>query len=142
MSILGNESCIVSSPGLIIPSSEFYDYNAKYVDGKSQLEIPFKKSQRNKSLNKQIRKNAIEAYKIIGCEGMARIDFLYGRTKNIKTPRLFVSEINTIPGFTSISMYPKLLEYSGIKYKKLIHNLIQLAIKRYNIERKLKTNIF
>jgi len=140
--VLGNENCIVSSPGSIIPSSEFYDYNAKYIDGKSQFEIPFDKSQKNKSLKKEIEKNAIEAYKIIGCEGMARIDFLYGKTKNIKSPKLFMSEINTIPGFTSISMYPKLLEHSGIKYKKLIDNLIQLATKRHKTKNKLKTNIF
>ncbi|MBT89354.1 MAG: D-alanine--D-alanine ligase A [Spirochaetales bacterium] len=142
VSVLGNQDCIVSSPGLVIPSSEFYDYNAKYIDGKSRFEIPFRKSQKKKALNNEIRQGAIKAYRTIGCEGMARIDFLYGKTKNIKTPRLFMSEINTIPGFTAISMYPKLLEYSGVAYKKLIDNLITLAIKRYKAESKLKTNIF
>ncbi|MEE2701916.1 MAG: D-alanine--D-alanine ligase family protein [Thermodesulfobacteriota bacterium] len=142
VSVLGNQDCIVSSPGLVIPSSEFYDYKAKYIDGESKLEIPFKKSQKNKALNNKIRRVAIKAYTTIGCEGMARVDFLYGTTKNIKTPKLFISEINTIPGFTPISMYPKLLEYSGITYKKLIDSLITLAIKRYKAESKLKTNIF
>ena len=79
------------------------------------------------------------AYEKIGCEGMARIDFLYGKTKNLQSNRLYASEINTIPGFTPISMYPKLLEEIGLNYKKLLNELITLALQRYKRAKKLKT---
>ena len=139
VSILGNEKLKVSKPGLVIPSSEFYDYNAKYIDGKSKLEIPWKKINNDRKLSNEIKNNSILAYEKIGCEGMARIDFLYGKTKNLQSNRLYASEINTIPGFTPISMYPKLLEEIGLNYKKLLNELITLALQRYKREKKLKT---
>ncbi|MEW5798981.1 MAG: D-alanine--D-alanine ligase [Bacteroidota bacterium] len=131
VSVLGNNEPIVSIPGEIIPSNEFYDYDAKYVDGKSTAVIPAKLP---KNVIKKIQQYAIEAFKVLDCEGMARIDFLVQ-----KDGKIFLNEINTIPGFTSISMYPKLWEASGIKYSELLDRLIQLAIDRHNQKKQLKT---
>lgn len=131
-SVLGNEEPIASLPGEIIPSNEFYDYDAKYVDGKSKPVIPAKLPQ---GVVKKIQHYAIRAFKVLGCEGMARVDFLL--TRNAKT--IVVSEVNTIPGFTSISMYPKLWEASGLSYSKLLDRLIELALERHAVRRKLKT---
>tara|TARA_B100000700_G_C15048806_1_gene859278 strand:+ start:186 stop:1295 length:1110 start_codon:yes stop_codon:yes gene_type:complete len=139
VSILGNNKLKVSRPGLVVPSSEFYDYNAKYIDGKSTIEIPWEKIRKNPSIEKEIKKNAMLAYKSIGCSGMARIDFLYGETKNTKSKKLYASEINTIPGFTSISMYPKLMKNVGISYEKLLNELILFAIEKFKEEKKLST---
>lgn len=131
-SVLGNEEAIASVPGEIIPSNEFYDYDAKYVDGKSKAVIPARLS---KPVVKKIQQYAVEAFGVLGCEGMARVDFLL--SKNAKT--IVVSEVNTIPGFTSISMFPKLWEASGIPYKELLDRLIQLAIERHLAKIRLKT---
>jgi len=131
-SVLGNEEPIASLPGEIIPSNEFYDYDAKYVDGKSTPVIPAKLPQ---GVVKKIQHYAIRAFKVLGCEGMARVDFLL--TRNAKT--IVVSEVNTIPGFTSISMYPKLWEASGLSYSKLLDRLIELALERHAVRRNLKT---
>jgi D-alanine-D-alanine ligase len=124
VSVLGNDEPIASVPGEIVPCNEFYDYSAKYVDNKSELRIPADLSD---EIIAQIQALAIKAYKALDCAGMARVDFFLEK----KTNRLIINEINTIPGFTSISMYPKLWEASGIPYNELVSKLIELAIERY-----------
>jgi D-alanine-D-alanine ligase len=120
-SVLGNDEPIASVPGEIIPSNEFYDYDAKYVDGKSKAEIPAKLP---KAIVKKVQKYAVDAFRALECAGMARADFLVTRTTN----RIFLNEINTLPGFTSISMYPKLWQASGLSYPELLEKLIELAL--------------
>ena len=131
LSVLGNDEPIASLPGEIVPSNEFYDYDAKYVDGKSMAIIPAKLP---KGLIKKLQLSAVEGYKVLNCAGMARVDFLVQRNG-----KFFLNEINTIPGFTSISMYPKLWEASGISYSALLDKLIQLAIERHGQKKNLKT---
>jgi D-alanine-D-alanine ligase len=123
VSVLGNENPRASVPGEIKPSDEFYSYNAKYIDGKSELFIPAPISE---ELTEQVRDLAVRTYKAIDCAGMARVDFLLDRDTN----ELYLNEVNTIPGFTSISMYPKLWEASGMSYEKLVDELISLALER------------
>jgi D-alanine-D-alanine ligase len=123
VSVLGNEKPRASVPGEVKPSDEFYSYNAKYIDGKSELFIPAPISN---ELIKLVQDLAVRAYLAADCAGMARVDFLLGRDTN----KLFLNEINTIPGFTSISMYPKLWEASGLPYAKLVDELIDLAFER------------
>ncbi len=124
VSVLGNDDPIASVPGEIIPCREFYDYRAKYIDDRSELLIPAPLSPK---LTERVRELAIAAYLAIDCAGMARVDFLM----DSDTEELFISEVNTIPGFTPISMYPKLWEASGISYSELIDRLIELALERY-----------
>jgi len=125
-SVLGNNDPDASVLGEIIPSHEFYDYVAKYFDdGKSTLIIPAKFSE---SKTREIREAAVKAYKALDCCGMARVDFLVDK----ETEKVYINEINTIPGFTKISMYPKLWDAAGLSYGKLIDRLIELAIERYN----------
>ena len=131
MSVLGNNDPIASVPGEIIPSNEFYDYDAKYVDGKSVAVIPAKLPKR---VIKNIQQCAVQAFKILECSGMARIDFLVQ-----PSGKFFLNEINTIPGFTSISMFPKLWEQSGISYPELLDKLIQYALEIHAEKKKLKT---
>jgi D-alanine-D-alanine ligase len=131
-SVLGNESPKVSVPGEIIPSNEFYDYDAKYVDGKSTIVIPAKLST---TVRKKIQGAAIETFRVLECSGMARVDFLV----NGKTNKFVVNEINTIPGFTTISMYPKLWEASGLPFAQLLDALIELALSRHQRTIKNKT---
>jgi len=121
VSVLGNENPEASIPGEIVPHREFYDYTAKYLEGGSRIEIPAKLT---KAQVKKIRHYAVQAYESIDCTGMARADFFLEK----KSGRIYVNELNTIPGFTSISMYPKMWEASGLPYTKLIDKLIQLAI--------------
>jgi D-alanine-D-alanine ligase len=123
-SVLGNDDPKASIVGEIIPATEFYDYNAKYIDAGSQLVIPAKLSTK---LAKSVREIAIKAFQAVDCSGLARVDFLM----DPKSERLFLNEINTMPGFTSISMYPKLWAASGLGYSDLIDRLIQLAFERY-----------
>jgi D-alanine-D-alanine ligase len=123
VSVLGNESPRASVPGEVKPSDEFYSYNAKYIDGKSELFIPAPISDK---LIKEVQGLAVRAYQVVDCAGMARVDFLLDRDTN----KLFLNEINTIPGFTSISMYPKLWEASGLPYAALVDELIELAFER------------
>ena len=123
VSVLGNENPRASVPGEIRPSDEFYSYNAKYVDGKSELFIPAPISE---DLIKLVQDLAVKSYKAIDCAGLARVDFLLDRD----TDELYLNEINTIPGFTAISMYPKLWEASGLSYAKLVDELIDLALER------------
>jgi len=125
VAVLGNDSPIASIPGEIISSNEFYDYDAKYVDGKSREEIPAKLS---KPVMQKIQSYAVRGFMAIECAGMGRVDFLVTK----KTNKIYLNEINTIPGFTSISMYPKLWQHSGISYTELLDRLITLAIDRYN----------
>jgi D-alanine-D-alanine ligase len=123
ISVLGNDEPLVSLPGEIVPSDEFYSYRAKYIDERTQLIIPAALSD---SVIARIQEIALKAYKAADCAGMARVDFLLDRT----TQDVFVSEINTIPGFTRISMYPKLWEASGLRYPALIDRLVELALER------------
>lgn len=128
--VLGNDQPIASVVGEIIPSREFYDYDAKYNDDTSQLIIP---AQIDEDTANEIREYAIRAYKALDCSGMSRVDFFMHK----KTGKVYINEINTIPGFTNISMYPKLFEASGISYPELLDKLIELAFERY----KEKSNI-
>jgi D-alanine-D-alanine ligase len=121
--VLGNDCPEASLPGEVIPINEFYDYDAKYVSEGSQLVIPARLRARQ---TKRVRELAIRAFKATDGAGMARIDFLMERG----TGTLYVNEINTIPGFTSISMYPKLWEATGLSYPKLLDRLIELALER------------
>ncbi len=130
-SVLGNENPIASIPGEIIPSHDFYSYEAKYLDKNGAImAVPANISV---SITKKIQELASKTFKTLCCEGMGRVDFFLTEKNEI-----FVNEINTIPGFTSISMYPKLWEASGISYPKLIDRLIELAIDRWNMENGLK----
>jgi D-alanine-D-alanine ligase len=123
VSVLGNENPLASVPGEILPSREFYSYESKYVDGSSQLLIP---APIPGDTTEEIRSLAVKAYKAIDCAGMARVDFFIERS----TGSVMLNEINTIPGFTSISMYPKLWAASGTTYSQLIDRLINLAMDR------------
>jgi D-alanine-D-alanine ligase len=123
-SVLGNDSPQASVPGEIVPMKEFYDYAAKYLDEGSALVIPAKLSRKQ---TKQVQQMAIAAFKAVDCAGLARVDFLM----DPKTQRIYVNEINTMPGFTAISMYPKLWAATGVKYPELIDQLIQLGLERH-----------
>ncbi|MFC1563900.1 D-alanine--D-alanine ligase family protein [candidate division KSB1 bacterium] len=132
VSVLGNFEPAASVPGEVIPGREFYDYEAKYLDAGSELKIP---APLDNNMIQKIREMALVAFKALDCSGMARVDmFLEQGTDN-----LYVNEINTIPGFTAISMYPKLWEATGIKYSDLISKLIELAIDRWEEKQKNRT---
>ena len=128
VAVLGNDTPEASVVGEIVPGAEFYDYEAKYLSDSSVPIIPAKLTAAE---SKQIRQMAIEAFKACDCAGLARVDFLMEPAKKGKKPRIYLNEINTLPGFTSISMYPKLWASTGLPYKKLIDRLIQLAIERH-----------
>jgi D-alanine-D-alanine ligase len=127
--VLGNDEPQASTVGEIVPAAEFYDYNAKYIDEGSQPVIPAKIS---KKQMKQVQEMAIRAFQAVDCSGLARVDFLM----DPKSGKLYLNEINTMPGFTSISMYPKMWAASGLEYPKLIDKLIQLALERYKEKKK------
>ena len=122
--VLGNDNPEASVAGEIVPSAEFYDYSAKYLDEGSQLIIPAKLT---KSELKNVQQLAIAAFRAVDCSGLSRVDFLM----DPKTRRIYLNEINTMPGFTSISMYPKLWAASGVSYPELIERLIQLGLDRH-----------
>ncbi|HWH58394.1 MAG TPA: D-alanine--D-alanine ligase [Terriglobales bacterium] len=122
--VLGNDNPEASVAGEIVPSAEFYDYSAKYLDEGSQLIIPAKLS---KSEMKQVQQLAIAAFRAVDCSGLSRVDFLM----DPKSRKIYLNEINTMPGFTSISMYPKLWAASGVSYPELIERLIQLGLDRH-----------
>ena len=143
VAVLGNDTPVASVVGEIVPGAEFYDYDAKYHSDTSVPIIPAKLS---KSEEKQIRQMAVAAFRACDCSGLARIDFLMepapptgGRGKGKQAgkgtaatkPRIYLNEINTLPGFTSISMYPKLWQATGLPYKQLIDRLITLALERH-----------
>jgi D-alanine-D-alanine ligase len=125
VSVLGNDDPKASTPGEIIPAKEFYDYEAKYQSEASKLLIPAALSEEKLELIKEL---AVKIYKKLDCSGMARVDFLVDK----ETEEVYLNEVNTIPGFTSISMYPKMWAASGLPYPSLIDELIQLAIERNN----------
>jgi D-alanine-D-alanine ligase len=120
---LGNDSPAASLPGEVIPGDDFYTYNAKYLADTSKLIIP---AALPVEVTEQIRTYAVQVYKAMDCAGMARVDFLIDRLSQ----QVFISEVNTIPGFTRISMYPKLWEATGLSYPALIEKLIDLALER------------
>jgi D-alanine-D-alanine ligase len=123
VSVLGNEEPQTSVCGEVLPSREFYSYESKYVDGTSGLMIP---AELPADVSDKIREYAVSAYKAIDCAGMARADFFIEKETN----RIFLNELNTLPGFTSISMYPKLWQASGLSYPQLVDRLIELALER------------
>lgn len=124
VSVLGNDEPIASVPGEIVPGNEFYDFAAKYLDGTSALLIP---APIPEEMSDAVRQMAVQAFLAVDCAGMARADFLLDR----RTGEVYLNEINTIPGFTSISMYPKLWEATGISYAELVDRLIELALERH-----------
>src|SRR3989441_8545097 len=128
-SVLGNDKPEASLPGEVVPGKEFYDYAAKYLDEGSELIIPAKLT---KAETRKVQQLAIGAFKAVDCSGLARLDFLM----DPKTRKIYVNEINTMPGFTAISMYPKLWAASGISYPDLIGRLIQLGIERHEDKKK------
>jgi len=128
-SVLGNDQPSTSLPGEIVPSAEFYDYSAKYLDEGSRLIIPAKLT---KSETRKVRELAIAAFRAVDCSGLARVDFLM----DPKSRKIYVNEINTMPGFTSISMYPKLWAATGVTYPGLIDRLIQLGLERHAEKKK------
>src|SRR3954462_12893154 len=128
-SVLGNDEPKASVAGEIVPSAEFYDYAAKYLDEGSQLVIPAKLSKKEM---KQVQEMAVRAFQAVDCAGLARVDFLL----DARSRKLYVNEINTMPGFTSISMYPKLWAATGVDYPQLIDRLIQLALDRHADKKK------
>lgn len=134
VSVLGNEQPRASVPGEVIPRHEFYSYEAKYLDENgADLLIPARLTARQ---TRQCQRLAVQAFQTIGCEGLARVDFFIRR----KDGKIFLNEINTLPGFTSISMYPKLWSASGLKQSRLLDTLIQLALKRHTRNQRLATH--
>jgi D-alanine-D-alanine ligase len=132
-SVLGNEQPIASLPGEIIVQRDFYSYDAKYLDDKgARLEIP---ARLPRTIVSKIQQTAVQAYRTLCCEGMARVDFFLR-----PNGRVLVNEINTIPGFTKISMYPKMWQASGLSYSRLIDRLIALALERARKEKKLSSS--
>jgi len=132
--VLGNDEPIVSVIGEVIASNEFYDYNAKYLDNKSQVVIPADIPQTSAE---EIRRQAIQAFLALDLSGLARVDFFLEKETN----RVYINEVNTLPGFTEISMYPKLWEASGLSYPELLDRLIELAIERYEDKQRNRTSL-
>jgi D-alanine-D-alanine ligase len=132
--VLGNDDPEASAPGEVIPSREFYDYEAKYLDSASKTVVPADLPER---LTAEIRRLSIAAFQAIDCAGMARVDFLLSRP----TGQIFVNEVNTIPGFTTISMYSKMWAASGLEYPALLDRLIALALERHAGKQQLRTSL-
>jgi D-alanine-D-alanine ligase len=131
--VLGNDDPAASVLGEIIPSNEFYDYDAKYVDGKTEAVIP---ARLPKPVAASIRSMAVKSFTALDLAGLARVDFFVVR----KTNRIYINEVNTLPGFTSISMYPKLWEATGIPYAELLDRLIALALERHADRERIHTD--
>ncbi|NMC00653.1 MAG: D-alanine--D-alanine ligase [Thermoanaerobaculaceae bacterium] len=130
--VLGNDEVLASCLGEIIPKHEFYSYDAKYVDPDgAELIAP---AELPAEIEEKMKEIAVKTFKVLECEGMARVDFFL-----TKDGKIFVNEINTLPGFTKISMYPRLWQISGISYNELLDKLIELGFQRYENEKKLKT---
>lgn len=127
--VLGNDEPVASTVGEVIPCNEFYDYHAKYIDDNSEIIIP---ADLPKDIIKLIREYAVKAYTALDCAGMSRVDFFVCR----ESGKVYINEVNTLPGFTNISMYPQLWKASGIPYDELINRLIELALKRYKEKQK------
>jgi len=132
-SVLGNDDPIASVPGEVVPHREFYDYKAKYIPGESDLIIP---APIPPELAQHIQELAIKAFLAVDCAGMARVDFFLDRD----TGQVYVNELNTIPGFTATSMYPKMWEASGIPYPELLDRLIELALERFEDKSRCETS--
>jgi D-alanine-D-alanine ligase len=124
VAVLGNMEPIASVPGEIVPAGEFYDYKDKYVNNSAILHIP---ALLTAEQSQEVREKALNIYKALRCDGLARVDFFFEES----TSRFLCNEVNTIPGFTPISMYPKLWEQTGISYSDLIDRLIELAFERH-----------
>jgi D-alanine-D-alanine ligase len=134
LAVLGNDAPKASVPGEIIPHREFYDYAAKYLEDGTRLMIPAKLS---RAQVKRFQDYAVRAFRCLECRGMARVDFFLEK----KTGRIYINEVNTIPGFTSISMYPKLWEASGLSYRQLVDQLIELALAEHREKQRTKYSI-
>jgi D-alanine-D-alanine ligase len=132
--VLGNDDPVASVPGEVVPSREFYDYEAKYIDSGSEIFIP---ADLPSSTAAEIQRLSIAAFQAVDCAGMARVDFLMER----KTGTIHVNELNTIPGFTTISMYSKLWAASGVEYGALLDRLLALALERHTEKLQLRTSI-
>jgi len=132
--VLGNDHPQASVPGEIIPSREFYDYEAKYLDGASKDVIP---ADLNGAQVREVQRLAVAAFQAVDCAGMARVDFFIDG----ESGRIYLNEVNTIPGFTTISMYPKMWEASGVSYAELINRLITLALERHAEKQHLRTSV-
>lgn len=130
-SVLGNDEPLASLPGEVIPKREFYDYAAKYADENTRLIVP---ADLTHEQTRTVQELAIRAFQAIDCSGLARVDFFM----EARDGRILVNEINTIPGFTNVSMYPKMWEASGVTYTQLIDRLIQLALERYTDKKRNK----
>ncbi len=133
VSVLGNEEPIASLPGEVVPGDTFYSYTDKYINDDAQLLIP---APLDKAMVRQVQKIAVQAYQAIDCAGLARVDFLLDKHTN----DLWLNEVNTIPGFTSISMYPKLWEASGVPFAELVDRLIELGLARHADKGRNKTS--
>jgi D-alanine-D-alanine ligase len=129
--VLGNDQPMASLPCEILPSREFYDYDDKYLLDRAETKLP---ADLPGEKTDELRRLAVECYRAVECEGMGRVDFLLEQS----TDKLYINEINTIPGFTSISMYPKMWEASGLGFSALIDRLIELAIERHRQKRETK----
>ena len=127
-SVLGNEAPIASLPCEILPSREFYDYEDKYLLDTARTQVP---ADLTPEQTEELRRLAVECYRAVDCEGMARVDFFLEKA----TGQMYINEINTIPGFTSISMYPKMWEHSGIAFGELLDRLIGLALERDKLKK-------
>ncbi len=123
--VLGNEDPVAAIAGEVVPCNEFYDYKAKYIDGTSALYIP---ARIGTTVQNAVRKEAVRTYKALGCSGISRVDFFVCNDGE----RILFNEINTIPGFTDISMYPKMFEASGVGYSELIDSILKLAIDKWS----------
>ena len=134
IAVLGNDSPEVSVPGEVIPSREFYDYEAKYLDDHSQIIIP---ADLTTDVAAEVKRLAVEAFRALDCAGMARVDFLLDG----RAGQLYINEINTIPGFTTISMYSKMWAASGVSYPELLDRLITLARERHAEKQQLRTSL-
>ncbi|MFC2157166.1 D-alanine--D-alanine ligase family protein [Acidobacteriota bacterium] len=123
-SVLGNDEPRASIPGELFPHREFYDYHDKYIGGKTRFSIP---ADLTTDITREVQEVAVRAYEALDCTGLARVDFLLEK----RTDRIFLNELNTLPGFTEISMYPKLWEASGLPFPKLLEELVELGIDRH-----------
>jgi len=132
IAVLGNDTAEASVPGEVIPSREFYDYGSKYLDGTSELKIP---APLDPDAARALRAHAISAYRCLGLAGFARVDFLLERGSG----QAYLNEVNTLLGFTPISMFPKLWQASGLAYSDLIVRLVDLALERWRTESRRRT---
>jgi D-alanine-D-alanine ligase len=131
VAIMGNFELMVAEPGEVMPDGDFYDYNDKYKNGKAKFAIPAKLP---KKTLEDVKELAIDAYRAVDAKGFSRVDMFVDK----KTGEIFVNEINTIPGFTSISMFPKMFEASGVSYKKIVAHLLDYAVELFDYKCRLK----